>query len=188
MAPALGGTRPVAFEASTPREIRRALAMAREFSLTPVIVGAHGAAGVVEELKAAGARVVLSVNYPTRPKSLAPDADEPLEDLDARAAARKAAAALSAGGVTFAFGSAGLKDVKDFVANVRAAVAQGLSADAAIRALTLDAATLAGAAERLGSIERGKRANLVVTDGDLIGGTPKIKHLFVAGRRVPVQP
>jgi imidazolonepropionase-like amidohydrolase len=188
MAPALGGTRPVAFEASTPREIRRALAMAKEFSLTPVIVGAHGAAAVVEELKAAGARVVLSVNYPTRPKSLAPDADESLEDLDARAAARKAAAALAAGGVPFGFGSAGLKDLKEFVANVRAAVAQGLSAEAAIRALTLDAATLAGTAERLGSIERGKRANLVVTDGDLIGGTPKVKHLFVAGRRVPVQP
>ena len=188
MAPALGGNRPVAFEASTPREIRRALAMAREFALTPVIVGAHGAASVVDDLKAAGARVVLSVNYPIRPKPLAPEADEPLEDLEARAAARKAAAALAAGGVPFGFGSAGLKDVKEFVANVRVAVSQGLAADAAIRALTLDAATLAGTSGRLGSIERGKRANLVVTDGDLIAGTPKIKHLFVGGRLVAVQP
>ena len=188
MSPALGGARPVAFEASTPREIRRALSMAKEFSLTPVIVGAHGAAPVADELKAAGARVVLSVNYPTRPKSLAPDADEPLEDLEARAAARKAASALAAAGVPFGFGSSGLKDVKEFVANVRAAVGQGLAADAAIRALTLDAATLAGTADRLGSIERGKRANLVVTDGDLIAGTPKIKHLFVAGRLVALQP
>ena len=45
-----------------------------------------------------------------------------------------------------------------------------------------------GTSGRLGSIERGKRANLVVTDGDLIGGTPKIKHLFVGGRLVAVQP
>jgi imidazolonepropionase-like amidohydrolase len=188
MAPALSGSRPVAFEASSPREIRRALAIAREFSLTPVIVGAHGSAAVVDELKAAGAKVVLSVNYPVRPKSLAPDADESVDDLEARAAARKAAAALAAAGVTFGFGSAGLRDVKDFVTNVRTAVAQGLSADAAVRALTLDAASLSGTSSRLGSIEKGKRANLVVTDGDLIGGTPKTKHLFVGGRRVAIQP
>ncbi len=188
MAPALSGSRPVAFEASSPREIRRALALAKEFSLSPVIVGAHGAGAVVDELKAAGAKVVLSVNYPVRPKSLAPDADESVDDLEARAAARKAAAALSAAGVTFGFGSAGLRDVKEFVANVRTAVAQGLSADAAVRALTLDAAALSGTSSRLGSIEKGKRANLVVTDGDLIGGTPKIKHLFVGGRRIAIQP
>ncbi len=187
MGPALAGKVPVAFEASTPREIRRALALAKEFGVSPIVMGAHGAAEVAPELKAAGARVVVSLDYPVRPKSLATDADETYEALAARAAARKVAAALATAGVPFGFGSAGLKDPKDFVANARVAVEQGLPADAAVRALTLDAATLAGAGARLGSIERGKRANLVVVDGDLLGEKTKVKHVFVAGRLVQVQ-
>ena len=66
MGPALNGTLPVAFRASTPREIRRALAFAKEFSVAPIIVGGQGAEEVAQELKAAGARVVVSVNYPTQ--------------------------------------------------------------------------------------------------------------------------
>ena len=188
MGPALGGKVPVAFKASTPREIRRALAFAREFSLVPVIVGGHGAESVAGELKAAGARVVVSVNYPARPKDLAPDADETLEALQARAAARSVAGALAAAGVPFGFGSVGLKDPKEFVGNVRIASERGLSRDAAIRALTLDAATMAGAGGRLGSIEPGKRANLLVTEGDVLDAKSKIKHVFVAGRLIAVQP
>ncbi len=186
MAPALSGTLPVAFRASTPREIRRALAFAKEFSVVPIIVGGQGAEEVAQELKAAGARVVVSVNYATRPKELAPDADEPLEALQARAQARRAAAALAAAGVPFGFGSVGLKDPKEFVANVRVASERGLSREAAIRALTLDGATLAGAGARLGSIERGKRANLLVTEGDLLDPKPKIKHVFVGGRLIAI--
>ena len=187
MGPAVGGKVPVAFEASTPREIRRVLAFAKEFSVVPMIVGGQGAEDVVQELTAADARVVVSVNYPIRPKELAPDADEPLEALQARAAARRAAGALAAAGVPFGFGSVGLKDVKEFVANVRVAVERGLAADASIRALTLDAATLAGAGASLGSIERGKRANLLVTEGDLLDAKSKIKHVFVAGRLIAIR-
>lgn len=187
MGPAVGGKVPVAFEASTPREIRRVLAFAKEFSVEPIIVGGHGAEDVVQELKVADARVVVSVNYPIRPKDLASDADEPLEALQARAAARRAAGALAAAKVPFGFGSVGLKDVKDFVANVRVAVERGLTPDASIRALTLDAATLAGAGASLGSIEPGKRANLLVTEGDLLDSKSKIKHVFVAGRLIAIR-
>lgn len=186
MSGAVGGTVPVAFQASTPREIRRALTLAREFSLTPVIAGGHGAGEVAQELKAARARVVLSLNYPKKSKALAPDADEPYDTLKARADARTAAAALAGAGVPFGFGSAGLKDPKEFVANVRVAVERGLAPEAALKALTLDAAMLAGAASRLGSVEKGKRANLVVTDGDLFTGNTKVRYVFVGGRRVPL--
>ncbi len=186
MAAAMGAKLPVAFEATSPREIRRVLAFAKEFSLSPIVVGAGGAGAVTGDLKAAGARVVVSLNFPERSKALAPDADEPLEDLEARANARKAAGALAAAGVPFGFGSAGLKDTKDFLPNVRTAVAQGLNADAAIRALTLDAATIAGVGNRLGAIETGRIANIVVTDGDLLGAKTKIKYVFVEGRRVPL--
>jgi imidazolonepropionase-like amidohydrolase len=188
MGPVVRGSQPVAFQASTPREIRRVLALAKELSVQPIVVGGHGAGEVAGELKAAGARVILSVNYPTRPKALAPDEDEPLDALQARAAARRSAAVLATAGVPFGFGSVGLRDVKDFLVNVRAAVDEGLPAEAALRALTLDSATLAGAGRRLGSIERGKRANLVVTDKDLLDSKARIRHLFVGGRLSPRQP
>lgn len=184
MASAMSTRVPVAFEANSAREIRRVLAFAKDFSLDPIIVGNVSVGEVTGDLKAAGARVIVSLNYPERPKTLAPDADEPLEDVQARADARKAGGQLAAAGIPFGFGSHGLKDVKDFLPNVRAAVSNGLSADAAVKALTLDAATIAGMGSKLGAIEKGRIANLVVTDGDLLGPKTKVKYVFVEGRRI----
>jgi imidazolonepropionase-like amidohydrolase len=53
-----------------------------------------------------------------------------------------------------------------------------------VKALTLDAATLAGMGSKLGAIEKGRIANLVVTDGDLLGAKTKVKYVFVEGRRI----
>ena len=53
-----------------------------------------------------------------------------------------------------------------------------------MKALTLNAATLAGAADRLGSLDRGKIANVIVTEGDLFDEKTAIKHVFVNGRPV----
>ena len=58
---------------------------------------------------------------------------------------------------------------------------------AAVRALTINAARIAGAADRLGSIEKGKMANLVVADGDLFADRTKIKNVFIDGRRVDLE-
>jgi imidazolonepropionase-like amidohydrolase len=185
--PALSRTLPVVFEASLAREISRALAMAAEFKLDPIIDGGLEADDVADELRRAGARVIVSLNYPTRPRALAPDGDEPIRNLRARAGAPRAAERLRAAGVLFGFGSAGLREPKDFVKNAAAAVKAGLPADAALRALTIDAAAIAGAADRLGSIERGKIANLLVTDGDLFDEKMTIKHVFVDGRLVRLE-
>ena len=94
---------------------------------------------------------------------------------------------LAKAGVPFAFASAGLNDPKDFVKNAGRAVKAGLAEDAAVRALTLGAATIAGVAERLGSIERGKVANLIVTDGGLFDEKTTIKKVFVEGRPVALE-
>lgn len=187
LAPALAGTLPVAFEAESAREIHRALAMARAFAVTPIITNAREADQVASALRDANARVVLSLNYPTRLPSLAPEADEPLETLRARANAPGAAAALQKAGVVFAFASNGLGNPGDFLANARKAVAAGLPADAALRALTLQAAMIAGARDHVGSLETGKLANLLVTTGDLFDEKTTIAHVFVAGHRVNVE-
>lgn len=184
--PALSGEMPVAIEASNGVEIRRALALARELELSPIVVGAVGAAETTADLKAAGAKVIYSLEYPVRPSSLAPGADEPVRVLRERAEAPKVPAALQRAGVPFAFASSGLRDPADFVRNAAKAVKAGLPADAAVRALTIDAARIAGVAASLGSLEKGKRANLIVTEGDLFD-EGKVRHVFVDGRLLALE-
>ena len=182
--PALAGRLPVAFRGEAAREILRALDMARAFKLDPIVTNAREADQVIGDLKAANARVVLSLNFPTRSQALPPDADEPLSTLRARANAPKTAAALNQAGVLFGFESGGLDEIRDFLRNAAKTVQNGLSRDAALKALTLDAATIAGAADRIGSLETGKIANLLVTEGDVFDEKMTIKHVFVDGRPV----
>jgi imidazolonepropionase-like amidohydrolase len=66
-------------------------------------------------------------------------------------------------------------------------VKEGLAPDAAVRALTINAARIAGAGDRLGSLEKGKIANVLVTEGDLFDEKMKVKHVFVDGRQVSIE-
>ena len=184
--PALAGTLPVAFEAGSALEIRRALALAKEFGLAPIVTGALEADATSADLAAQHAWVIYSLDYPVRPLSLAPDADEPIRTLRERANAPKVPAALQRAGILFAFESGGLSEPKAFLRNAAKAVKAGLPEDAAVRALTINAATIAGVADRLGSIERGKIANLVVTDGNVFDEKTAIKQVYVDGRPVTV--
>jgi len=187
MQPFIARKLPVAFQANQTREILRVLKMAKELNLEPIVAGGRGASEVTADLKSQNIRVIYSLNYPQRPRALAPDADETLETLRARADAPKTPGALAKAGVSFAFESAGLSDPKDFVKNAAKAIKAGLAEDTAIRALTLEAATIAGVADRLGSIEKGKIANLVVTDGNLFDERTKITRVFVEGRAVALE-
>jgi imidazolonepropionase-like amidohydrolase len=182
--PALARRMPVAFQADLAREIGRALDMAEEFKLDPVITGGREADLVAADLKARNVRVIYSLNFPTRPRTLAPDADEPIRELRTRARAPKVPAALDKAGLTFAFSSSGLREERDFVKNAAKAVKEGLPPDAALRALTIDAAKIAGAGDRVGSLEKGKIANVIVTDGDLFEEKTRVRHVFVDGRAV----
>jgi imidazolonepropionase-like amidohydrolase len=188
MQPFISRKLPVAFEANQTRDILRVLKMAKELNIEPIVAGGRGAAEAATDLKTQNVRVIYSLNYPQRPRALAPDADETLETLRDRADAPKTPSALAKAGVSFAFESAGLSDPKDFVKNAAKAIKAGLAEDAAIRALTLEAATIAGVADRLGSIEKGKIANLVVTDGNLFDEKTKITRVFVEGRAVALEP
>jgi imidazolonepropionase-like amidohydrolase len=185
---ALARSLPVAFEADLSREILRALNMAKEFNLDPVITGAREADQVIADLKSRNARVIYNLNYPARSRALAPDADEPIRELRARAQASKTPAALEKGGVLFAFSSEGIQQPREFIRNAARAVKDGLPADAAVRALTINAAKIAGAGERLGSLEKGKIANVIVTDGDLFEDRTRVVHIFVDGRKVDPEP
>jgi hypothetical protein len=96
-------------------------------------------------------------------------------------------AALQKAGVKFAFYFEGIGAPKDALKNAMKAVDAGLAADAALRAFTLNAAEILGVGDRLGSIEPGKIANLVVTDGDPFNEKTKVKMTFVDGHRYDVR-
>jgi len=89
--------------------------------------------------------------------------------------------------VKFAFYSGGITAPKDALKAAKKSIDAGLAPDAALRALTLSPAEIFGVADRLGSIENGKIANLVVTDGDLFEEKTKIKMVFVDGRKFEVR-
>jgi imidazolonepropionase-like amidohydrolase len=88
--------------------------------------------------------------------------------------------------VKFAFYSDGIAEPKDIMKNVKKAMDAGLTADAALRAFTLDAADILGVSDRLGSIEPGKIANLIVLDGGLFNEKTKVKDVFVDGQRFEI--
>ena len=96
-------------------------------------------------------------------------------------------AALAKAGVQFAFYSGGITSSKDILKAVKKSIDAGLAPDAALRALTLTPAQIYDVSDRLGSIETGKIANLVVTDGDLFAEKTKIKLVFVDGERFEIR-
>ena len=197
LAPALERKVPVAFEASEQREILRALAFAKEFNLDPIIVGGAEAGSVIDDLKAAKAAVIVSANFQAAGTPAGRggggggrgggDADTPVRITRMRQNAAKVPAALEKAGIPFAFTVGGLQSPAEFVRSVARTVKEGgLTEDSALKALTINAARLAGAAERLGTIEKGKMANVIVTDGNLFDAS-KIRHVFVAGWPVDIE-
>ena len=184
--PALKGDMPVLFVVNTDSDVRRALRIADEFKLKPILAGALYGYRVADLIKAKNVPVILSVDYPRRPAELPEDEDESLRALEDRAETPRGAARLAQAGVKFAFTSGTLRP-QDFIANVQRAVENGLSKNDALRALTLNPAEIFGVADQLGSIEVGKIANLVVTSGDLLARETRVRHVFIDGAEIELK-
>jgi imidazolonepropionase-like amidohydrolase len=195
LVPVVRGEMPVLFAAGNENEIRRAVAMAREFNLALTVVGATEGFRALDALQANRRPVVVSVDFPRAPEVTgwtfragirhAPG-DSAAADSAARRVIEGNAAALNAAGIRFALASGGSLRASEFLANVRKAIAAGLPRDVALEALTIRPAEIAGAADQLGSIEAGKVANLVVADGDLLSDSAKVSAVFVDGVRYEV--
>ena len=181
--PILNGEMPVVFNANNESEIIRALDFAREFNLKAIIAGGQEAGKVADRLKAQNVPVLLSLDFPKRTAAASTEADpEPIELLRLRAETPKTAARLKQAGVKFAFQSGGMKNISDFLTNANEAVKNGLSKTDAVRAMTLSSAEIFGVENRLGSIEKGKIANLVVSKGDIFDKSKVITQVFVDGK------
>lgn len=115
--------------------------------------------------------------------------NQPGYDTDAYDAQFAAPAVLHAAGVKVILGLSSYRDslVKNLPYEAAQAVAYGLPAAEGLKSITLYPAQVAGVADRLGSLEAGKDATLVVTDGDLLDIRANVKRMWIAGKEVNLE-
>src|SRR5208282_6451785 len=142
----------------------------------------------VKYLKDANATVLVSLKWPEKARDQDPEAEDPYRQMVLREKAPTTPAVLKKAGIKFALYSDGLDAPRDLQRAVKKAIDNGLSREDALRALTLSPAEIYGVADRLGSIEKGKIANLVVTRGDLFDDATTVQMIIVDGRKYEPAP
>jgi imidazolonepropionase-like amidohydrolase len=180
---AIHGRQPVLFESRSEEDYLRGHKIASDFDLTPWFRGSGEEYRIVDVLRGRTDPLILPVNFPD-----APDVDDPEAALNASLAelrhwylAPTNAATLAGAGIEFAITTDGLSAVDDFLPNLRTAVARGLSPDVALAALTTTPARWLGIDRTHGTIEQGKVANLVVSEGDLFTEEATVRDVWVHG-------
>ena len=168
-------------------QLRRALELADRWHVNGAIYGGQMAYEVAPEIAARKLPVLVNLKWPEAEKDADPEDKPSLRTLQFRDRAPSSPVALTKAGVKFALYSGGITTPKDILKAAKKSIDAGLAPDAALRALTLSAAEIFGVADRLGSIENGKIANLVIADGDLFEEKTKIKMVFVDGHRFEVR-
>jgi imidazolonepropionase-like amidohydrolase len=168
-------------------QLRRAFELVDRWHVNGVLYGGQMGYAVADEIAAKKLAVLVDLKWPEVDKEGDPDAVPSLRTLRFRDLAPSTPAAFAKAGVKFGFYSGSITVPKDILKAVKKSIDAGLSPDAALRALTLVPAEIFGVADRLGSIENGKIANVIVTDGDLFNEKTKIKYVFVDGRRFDIR-
>ncbi|UXI67359.1 amidohydrolase family protein [Tahibacter amnicola] len=183
----MSGAQPVVFVAEDELDYGRALAIADEFKLRTVISGNGREYREVARLKAAGVPVIVPLNFVEVPAIDDPERalDVPLSDLSHWEWAPFNARVLAEAGVPFAFTGAGIKKLDEqYWANLRKAVSSGLDEQAALAALTIQPATMFGVADKLGTLEAGKLAQITIADADLFrSDKARIYESWIDGKR-----
>ena len=173
---AVRGQMPVIFTADRANDIRSAVAFAKEMKLKPVILGGSDAWQIAAFLRENDVPVIVTsvMQLPRRE-------DDPY-DVNYASPAK-----LQAAGVRFAItsGDEGA-EARNLPYTAGMAASFGLPKAEALKSVTLYPAQILGVADKFGSIEVGKVANLVVTDGDLLEAKTNTKYLFIDGRPVPL--
>lgn len=205
----------VFWQANSRDEIHRALDLSEEFGFTPIIVGGREAWRVADRLAAAEVSVVLRIDFPPEPLSVyatslqpyqpesdpaSPDGSQPpeaklLEPPRLLAEAKRkwadrvrCASVLAEHRVRFCFTQAGNAQPADFHEHLRKCVELGLKPQAALAALTTDAAAIMGVAGRMGRITTGQAAHVVVFDRPLLEKNARLRFAFIDRDKFEVKP
>jgi imidazolonepropionase-like amidohydrolase len=173
MLPVLEGKVPVAVPAGRERAIHDAIAFAEKEHIKIVILKPQELGKEGPELKAKNIPVILG-----RTEELPENVDAPYDQAESLPGEFYKA------GVKIAFGTFDNEFSRNLPYNAARAVAYGLPYDAALKAITINAAEIWGAGDKMGSIEKGKWADLMLVTGDPLETPTQIKALYIKGKEV----
>jgi imidazolonepropionase-like amidohydrolase len=199
---------PVLFKSEKMLDAHRILTLKSDLGFSLIMADVKEGWPVANKIKASGAKVFLSLDLPeeakkddkksggksdkkadstkakevAKPKTAADLERDALEKRKSEAIANYTtqASVFNKAGVSFGFSSLSAKP-KDIPANLRRMIAAGLSEDAALAALTTTPAQLLGLSDRMGTVENGKMANLVISDKSYFNEKAKVRYVFVDG-------
>jgi imidazolonepropionase-like amidohydrolase len=172
--PYLHGQKPVILAAEEANDLLTALNLANEFHLKVVLNHLAHAGSLVDKIAATGLPVIVGPIY-----------EQPKES-ERYDAVFKLPAELAKRGVKIAFASYDAHNVRNLPYAAGYAAAFGLPYDEAMKALTLNPAEIWGVADKLGSLDTGKQANVVVANGDPLDVKTDVKHVFIGGEEIPL--
>jgi imidazolonepropionase-like amidohydrolase len=175
MLPYVRGEKPVLIHAERRADILDALKLTDELKIKTILSGAVDAWKVADEIRKRDVPVIVG-----------PVMDLPTERTDPYDAPYANAAKLYRAGVKFCIRSTGSSNARNLPYEAAMAVSYGLPPEEALKAVTMYPAQILGVADQLGSVEAGKRANLVLTNGDLLQPSTQVLGLFIDGK--PLEP
>jgi imidazolonepropionase-like amidohydrolase len=175
LVPYAQGKKPIVIQANRKPEILEALKLADELKIKIILSGVIDAWKVADEIKKRDVPVILG-QVLTMPQDSYDPYDAPFA----------CAAKLHQAGVRFCIRSGGGSNTRNLPYEAAMSVSYGLPPEEGLKAVTLYPAQILGVEKQLGSIEPGKRANLVIADGDILQASTRVKALFIDGR--PLEP
>lgn len=176
LVPYVTGEKPIFFTAEREIDIKGVAKFVADQKLKGIIIGGQEAWKAADDLKRNDIAVIFTNIY-----SLPTSEDYPYDYYFA------APGKMQSAGIKFAVSTGeGGGEVRDLPYQAGIAGAFGLTPEQALRSVTLNPAEILGVADKLGSIEVGKIANVVVADGDILDPRTKIQHMFIGGRLIPL--
>ncbi len=174
---------PQIFEVSDKWSVFRANKIASEFGVQYIFKAGGNEYQRIDEIKAIKSSFILPLNFPQ-----AMDVEDPndarfvnVSDLKHWELAPTNPAAFEKAGIPFALTASGLKDVSQFMPNLKKAIQNGLSEEKALEALTTTPASLLGVSSAVGSLETGKWANFLITTGPIFADKTVLVENWIQG-------
>ncbi len=190
LAAAAAGQELVVFQVRSEGDALRVDSIAEELGLRSAVVSSGTEFRRLGELTTAAPNLIVPLKFPDAPDVSDPRSAEQrtLRELETWALAPHNGRLLAERGLKFSLTTAGLKAPGEFPAAARKALEAGLPIEDMLAALTTTPAKLLGVDDIAGTVEKGKLANLVVVDGELFGEDSITREVWIAGRRLEVQP
>lgn len=179
---------PFIFDSDDDLSLLRAAKIAQEFQIPFFYIGSNLEYARIDESARLKSPIILPLNFPKAPGMATPQqrTAATLADMRFWERAPRNARVVDSAGIPFAFTSYRLKEKGEYLTAVRKTVGMGLSTSAALRAMTIAPAQLIGADKWVGTLEKGKFANFIVTDGDLFVDSTLLLSVWVKGRQEKV--